>query len=78
LPRLSVTKGYKLRGKIQTMAKAKAKSSKGSAKARRESSAPKRLPDDFISVARRLGADEDKATFEAKLAKIAKAKSRSS
>ena len=30
--------------------------------------------DDFISVARRLGADEDKATFEAKLAKIAKAK----
>jgi hypothetical protein len=30
--------------------------------------------DDFISVARRFGADEDKATFEAKLAKIAKAK----
>jgi hypothetical protein len=30
--------------------------------------------DDFISVARRLGADEDKATFEAKLKKIAKAK----
>jgi hypothetical protein len=28
--------------------------------------------DDFVSVARRLGADEDKATFEAKLAKIAK------
>jgi hypothetical protein len=26
--------------------------------------------DDFVSVARRLGADEDKATFEAKLAKI--------
>jgi hypothetical protein len=33
-----------------------------------------RASDDFISVARRLGADEDKATFEAKLAKIAKAK----
>jgi hypothetical protein len=32
--------------------------------------------DDFISVARRLGADEDKATFEAKLAKIAKSKSK--
>lgn len=32
------------------------------------------LPDDFVSVARRLGADEDKATFEAKLAKIAKEK----
>jgi hypothetical protein len=30
--------------------------------------------DDFVSVARRLGADEDKATFEAKLAKIVKAK----
>jgi hypothetical protein len=30
--------------------------------------------DDFVSVARRLGADEDKATFEAKLAKIVKQK----
>jgi hypothetical protein len=29
--------------------------------------------DDFISVARRLGADEDKATFEAKQKKIVKA-----
>jgi hypothetical protein len=28
-------------------------------------------PDDFVSVARRLGADEDKARFEAKLGKIA-------
>ena len=37
--------------------------------------APKKESDDFISVARRLSADEDKATFEAKLAKIAKAKS---
>jgi hypothetical protein len=37
----------------------------------------KKLPDDFVSVARRLGADEDKATFEAKLAKIAKAKVKS-
>ena len=36
--------------------------------------APKKRSDEFISVARRLGADEDKATFEAKLAKIAKAK----
>jgi hypothetical protein len=32
--------------------------------------APKKESDDFISVARRLGADEDRATFEAKLAKI--------
>jgi hypothetical protein len=31
-------------------------------------------PDDFISVARRLGCDEDKATFEKKLGKIARAK----
>jgi hypothetical protein len=29
--------------------------------------------DDFVSVARRLECDEDKVTFEAKLAKIAKA-----
>ena len=35
-------------------------------------SSPK--PDDFESVARRLGADEDKARFEAKIRKIAKAK----
>jgi hypothetical protein len=33
-----------------------------------------RREDDFVSVARRLGCDEDKATFEAKLAKIARAK----
>ena len=33
-------------------------------------------PDDFESVARRLGADEDKARFEAKLGKIAKASPR--
>ena len=31
-------------------------------------------PDDFKSVAKRLGCDEDKARFEAKLGKIAKAK----
>jgi hypothetical protein len=30
--------------------------------------------DDFVSVARRLGADEDKERFEKKLGKIAKAK----
>ena len=30
--------------------------------------------DDFKAVARALGCDEDKATFEAKLKKIAKAK----
>jgi hypothetical protein len=30
--------------------------------------------DDFESVARRLGADEDKAQFEEKLRKIAKSK----
>jgi hypothetical protein len=31
-------------------------------------------PDDFVSVARRLERDEDKARFEKKLGKIAKAK----
>ena len=31
-------------------------------------------PDDFVSVARRPGADEDKARFEKKLGKIARAK----
>jgi hypothetical protein len=30
--------------------------------------------DDFVAVARRLEADEDKGRFEAKLGKIAKAK----
>jgi hypothetical protein len=33
-----------------------------------------RQSDDFVSVARRLGADESKERFEAKLKKIAKAK----
>ena len=32
------------------------------------------LPQDFKSVAKRLECDEDKARFEAKLGKIAKAK----
>jgi hypothetical protein len=36
----------------------------------------KRTPDDFKSVAKRLDCDDDKATFEAKLGKIAKAKPR--
>ena len=31
-------------------------------------------PDSFESVAKRLGCDEDKARFEAKLGKLAKAK----
>lgn len=36
---------------------------------------PRRKPADaFIAVARRLEADEDKATFEAKLGTIARAK----
>ena len=35
---------------------------------------PKKMLDDFESVARRLECDEDKARFEAKLGKIAKAK----
>ncbi len=35
---------------------------------------PAQPSDDFVSVARRLECDEDKAAFEAKLAKIAKVK----
>jgi hypothetical protein len=37
--------------------------------------AKKDEPDDFVSVARRLGADESKERFERKLGKIALAKS---
>lgn len=33
----------------------------------------RKLSDDFKSVARRLGCDEDKGRFEAKLGKIARA-----
>jgi len=36
--------------------------------------AKQRPKDDFVSVARRLGADEDTARFEQKLGKIAKVK----
>jgi hypothetical protein len=40
----------------------------------REKPSKDKEPDDFVSVARRLGADESKERFEAKLKKIAKAK----
>jgi hypothetical protein len=40
---------------------------------KKKSRIKKKAADDFISVARRLGADEDKARFEKKLGKIAKA-----
>jgi hypothetical protein len=45
-------------------------------KARRKTVPKKKLsePDDFVSVARRLGADESKERFEAKLKKIATVK----
>ena len=36
--------------------------------------ASKKAADDFLSVAKRLECDDDKATFEAKLGKLAKAK----
>lgn len=39
-----------------------------------ETKAVAKAPDDFVSVARRLGADEDKERFEAKLKKLANAK----
>lgn len=44
------------------------------AKTKPQVKAKKREPDDFVSVARRLGADESKERFEANLKKIAKAK----
>ena len=53
--------------------KTEAKKQQKNLKARRRSTKVP-LTDDFESVARRLGADEDKASFEAKLGKIAKAK----
>lgn len=39
---------------------------------------PEKIPpsDDFVSVARRIGADEDKGRFETKLKKIASAKTK--
>jgi hypothetical protein len=43
-------------------------------KTKRNKRRPPLKKDTFAAVARRLGCDEDKATFEAKLAKIAKAK----
>ena len=51
-----------------------------SAASQGKSSSKKRVSsesDDFVSVARRLGADEDKERFEAKLKKIARAKPKS-
>ena len=48
-----------------------------SKKTEKGKSAP-RPADDFVSVARRLGADEDKARFEERLGKIAKAKPKQS
>jgi len=41
---------------------------------KQQAQSPRSLPDDVVSVARRLGADEDKERFEAKLKKIAQAK----
>ncbi len=42
-------------------------------KYKKRPSKPK-TPDDFVSVARRLGTDEDKERFEKNLGKIAKVK----
>jgi hypothetical protein len=44
------------------------------AKPKKKTPTKGRPKDDFVSVARRLGADEDKGRFEEKLKKIAKAK----
>jgi hypothetical protein len=45
-------------------------------KDKKKSRSKEKVSDDFVSVARRLGADEDKARFEKRLGKIAKAKSK--
>src|SRR5215203_2121985 len=45
-----------------------------SARKPRKAEKPQKPPDDFVSVARRLGCDEDKGRFEKKLGKIAKAR----
>ena len=52
------------------MAQKKAQKSQGRRMVGRKTDSP----DDFLSVARRLGCDEDKAKFEKKLGKIARAK----
>jgi hypothetical protein len=44
--------------------------------ARKGAASAQTLPQDFSSVARRLGVDEDKERFEAKLGKLAKTKPR--
>jgi hypothetical protein len=48
--------------------------SKSKAKAPKKQQMLPKETDDFVSVARRHGADEDKKRFEAKLGKIARAK----
>jgi hypothetical protein len=44
------------------------------AKTKKHIKPPGKGADDFISVARRLGCDEDKGQFEAKLGELARAK----
>jgi hypothetical protein len=56
------------------MARTKPKQSSGKLSNLKSPAKRRDQPDDFISVARRLGADESKERFEAKLKKIAKAK----
>jgi hypothetical protein len=56
------------------MAHAKRKPSSGKIATPKNLGKPKDQPDDFVSVARHLGADESKERFEKKLGKIAKAK----
>lgn len=53
----------------------KASKQQGKIRRRRPAAVKSHEPDDFVSVARRLEADDDKKRFEAKLKKIAKATS---
>jgi hypothetical protein len=62
------------RAQRKSLTSAASKASKSVASVDLNSSKKSALPDDFVSVARRLGADEDKDRFERQLTKIAKAK----
>lgn len=56
------------------MATTKANSKKSPSTSLRPRNPQQNRPDDFASVAKRLECDDDKARFEAKLGKLAKAK----
>jgi hypothetical protein len=52
------------------------RSKKSGTRSKAQPKAAVKQPDDFLSVARRLGCDEDKVKFEKMLARLARAKSK--